>query len=309
MKNKSKKQLYETIMKQISKIVKQHLNENILDDFYEDDDIEKSTLMDDYIKNRKLVDCTIPEEVKDYIIDKINLQDICNNIIRICQTYNKTKTVIDDLSKGIYINDWLYAIYYHQVGSVEKIRFDIRLNKLLTELSPIEIYCNVTKGTFSITYLGDDYSIDYDTLFNKISKYLNSIFQFDRIAEELTCTPKIYKVTQKDIDRMDKCIYTRDYSGFDKITKSDKMVARLAALLIVGEKKYGWEPLKINDETLLRLFSKNKNSQHLTTNNHFYGRYHKSNVSVFRVFDRIRLFPNIHIADVLATYEKYKNEF
>ncbi|MBO6271478.1 hypothetical protein J6O48_01720 [bacterium] len=59
---------------------------------------------------------------------------------------------------------------------------------------------------------------------------------------------------------MDKCIYTKDYSGFDKIKKSDKMVARLAALLIVGEKKYGWEPLKFNDETFLRLFSKNKNS-------------------------------------------------
>ena len=305
MRSKSKKQLYETIMKQISKIVKRHLNENIFDDFYEEDDVEKSTLMDDYIKSTKLVDCTSGDEVRDYIIDKINLHDICNHIIRTCQNYT---TVLDDLSKGIFINDWLYAVYYHYTGNEEKIRFVIQLNKLQNELSPIEVYCNVTKKTFSIIYLGDEYSLDYDNLFKQIVNLLNYIFQFDRIAEELTCTPKIYKVTQKDIDRMKKCIYTREYSGFDKITKSDKMVARLAALLIVGE-DYGWEPLKFNDETLLRLFTKNKNSQHSSTNNHFYGRYRKLDVNVFKVFDRIRLFPDIHIADVLATYEKYKNQF
>ena len=302
MRAKSKKYLYETIMKQISKIVKRHLNENILDDFYEDDD--RSTLMDDYIKNQKLVECTTPEEVKDYIIDKINLQDICNSIIRTCQTYK----TIDNLSRGIRINDWLDANQYDTPkGTI--IRFDILLNNLQNELSTLTINCNVTGKTFSIGYGYEGYPLDYDTLFKEIIKNLNYIFQFDRIAEELTCTPKIYKVTQKDIDRMDKCIYTKQYSGFDKITKSDKMVARLAALLIVGEKKYGWEPIKFNDETFLRLFTKNNQSQHSSTNYRFYGRHRILNVNVFRVFDRIRLFPDIHIADVLATYEKYKNEF
>ena len=306
MRGKSKKYLYETIMKQISKIVKRHLNENIFDDFYEDDD--RSTLMDDYIKIQKLVECTTPEEVKDYIIDKINLQDICNSIIRTCQTYK----TIDNLSRGIRINDWLEANQYDALLEGTIIRFDILLNNLQNELSTLTINCNVTGKTFYIGYRYGGDPLDYDTLFKEIIKNLNYIFQFDRIAEELTCTPKIYKVTQKDIDRMDKCIRTNEYQGFDKITKSDKMVARLAALLIVGEKKYGWEPLKLNDETLLRLFTKNNESQHSSTTyrkNYYPRRYRKLDVNVFRVFDRIKLFPDIHIADVLATYDKYKNQF
>ena len=303
---KSKKYLYENIMKQISKIIKHHLNENIFDDFYEDDDIEKSTLMDDYIKNQKLVDCTTPEEVRDYIIDKMGLQEICNAIIRTCQTYK----TINNLSDGVFINDYLYA--RKEPFSYEfTIQFEISLNALQNNLSSIKICCRVDDNIFNIKYR-DPYPINYDNLFKQIIERLNEIFQFDRIAEELTCTPKIYKVTQKDIDRMDKCIRTNEYQGFDKITKSDKMVARLAALLIVGEKNYGWQPLKLNDETLLRLFTKNNESQHSSTTyrkSYYPGRYRKLDVNVFRVFDRIKLFPDIHIADVLATYDKYKNQF
>jgi hypothetical protein len=36
---------------------------------------------------------------------------------------------------------------------------------------------------------------------------------------------------------MNKCIDTRNFSGFDKITKADKMVARLAALFICAKNR------------------------------------------------------------------------
>ena len=144
---------------------------------------------------------------------------------------------------------------------------------------------------------------------------VEQVFNTQRITEELTCTGKVYKVVQKDIDRMNKCINTRNFSGFDKITKADKMVARLAALFICAKSRNIKDlQLQFNDDILLNIilghgvYSKSYIRQ--------YGRYGGHNLinmnskeDFINILRKLQKFPTIHLKDVIATYNAYKDQF
>lgn len=148
---------------------------------------------------------------------------------------------------------------------------------------------------------------DVNKKINEISIALKgqveTIFKTKRITDELTCTGKVYKVTQKDIDRMDKCLMTGKYSGFDKITKSDKMVARLAALFICAKNRdYKNMQLSFNDDILISVVT---GAKHYATTS----RYMKNKQNYIDVLTKLQLFPDIHLKDVIATYNAYKDQF
>lgn len=131
---------------------------------------------------------------------------------------------------------------------------------------------------------------------------VENVFKTKRLADELTCTGKVYKVTQKDIDRMDKCLLTGKYGGFDKITKSDKMVARLAALFICAKNRdYKSMQLSFNDDILISVIT-GKNSYKTS-------RYMNNRQDYIAVLRKLQLFPDIHLKDVIATYNAYKDQF
>ena len=144
---------------------------------------------------------------------------------------------------------------------------------------------------------------------------VEQVFNTQRITEELTCTGKVYKVVQKDIDRMNKCINTRNFSGFDKITKADKMVARLAALFICAKNRNIKDlQLQFNDDILLNIilghgvYSKSYIRQ--------YGRYGGHNLinmnskeDFINILRKLQKFPTIHLKDVIATYNAYKDQY
>lgn len=132
---------------------------------------------------------------------------------------------------------------------------------------------------------------------------VETIFSTKRLADELTCTGKVYKVTQKDIDRMDKCLMTGKYSGFDKITNPDKMVARLAALFICAKNRdYKDMQLSFNDDILISVIT-GKNPYRISRNIYY------NRQDYIQVLKKLQLFPDIHLKDVIATYNAYKDQF
>lgn len=164
----------------------------------------------------------------------------------------------------------------------------------------------------------------YEELDNVINDTISYTYNVDRLTEELTCKPKVYKVTQKDIDRMSKCISTDNYTGFDLIKQPDKMAARLSALFIVAHKSGNKDmTLVVNDDVLLSLFATGK-STYSTTRNVSYREKHRSsginyttkhrkisdeNSYYMTVLRKIRSFPTIHLKDIIATYNAYVNKF
>ena len=161
------------------------------------------------------------------------------------------------------------------------------INKVIDKINQ-EQFSDVSKKTNAI-----------DTA---LKEQVESVFKTKRLADELTCAGKVYKVTQKDIDRMDKCLITGKYSGFDKITKSDKMVARLAALFICAKNRgYKNMQLSFNDDILISVITGKK--PYRTS------RYMSSRQDYIAVLQKLQLFPDIHLKDVIATYNAYKDQF
>ena len=145
---------------------------------------------------------------------------------------------------------------------------------------------------------------------------VESLFKTQRITEELTCVGKVYKVTQKDIDRMNKCIDTRNFGGFDKITKSDKMVARLAALFICAKNRNIKDlQLQFNDEILLSIILGHGvySKSYINYGGPYSHKKDRINMSskedYINILRKIQNFPDIHLKDVIATYNVYKDQF
>ena len=150
----------------------------------------------------------------------------------------------------------------------------------------------------------------YDALLKQVEK----VFNTQRITDELTCTGKVYKVVQKDIDRMNKCIDTRNFSGFDKITNADKMVARLAALFICAKNRNIKDlQLQFNDDILLTIILGRKiYNKSYTRQRGRYGGYRinmSSKEDFINILRKLQKFPTIHLKDVIATYNAYKDQF
>lgn len=161
------------------------------------------------------------------------------------------------------------------------------INKVIDKINQ-EQFSNVSKKTNEIDIA--------------LKGQVETVFKTKRLTDELTCTGKVYKVTQKDIDRMDKCLMTGKYSGFDKITKSDKMVARLAALFICAKNRgYKDMQLSFNDDILISVIT-GKNPYRTF-------RYMDNRQNYIAVLKKLQLFPDIHLKDVIATYNAYKDQF
>lgn len=153
------------------------------------------------------------------------------------------------------------------------------------------------------------------TLVNEVFTHYISQFTIPkRTAEEVSCTGKVYKVTQKDIDRMKKCVETQNYTGFKKITQPAKMVARLAALCIVEGKCIPF------DDTMLSFYLYHKpnmdRAQKTTYNRYgprstYARRYYRlsNNEDLAAVLGKLREFDNLHLKDVIETYNAYKDQF
>lgn len=137
-----------------------------------------------------------------------------------------------------------------------------------------------------------------------LKEQVESVFKTKRLADELTCTGKVYKVTQKDIDRMQKCLLTGKYNGFDKITKSDKMVARMAALFICA-KNMGYKDMQLsfNDDILISAIT---GARSYRTSRSMYMNKRQDYINVLK---KLQVFPDIHLKDVIATYNAYKDQF
>ena len=154
-----------------------------------------------------------------------------------------------------------------------------------------------------------------DKLRNFIYNYLTNNLHTDRVLDELTREGKDYEVKQKDYDRMVKCLRTENFSGFDKITKPDKMIARVAAFFIaaknLGYKQYEF---KLDDEAIFNYMFNNAADRTSYTPYSYRSRYsssykkHKYEYTV-QMLLKIKQFPTLHLKDVIATYNAYKDKF
>ena len=174
----------------------------------------------------------------------------------------------------------------------------------------------------------DSYNNSQDVFGRFLDKTIDTIFEeqfnLDRIVEELTCSEKIYKIAEKDIQRQAKMLKTDSKSqaaGFLKITNKQKMVARLVATFICayyfGDTS---TKLEISDYTFLRLFTNNNKtgstkitpevSRWTSTHNYRTQRYKnvRSKASCIAILETIRNWPDIHLKDICATYLKYKDD-
>lgn len=168
-----------------------------------------------------------------------------------------------------------------------------------------------------IQIYNDSLHLQNEPLENIVNGIVSYTFNINRLVEELTCEPKIYKVAEKDIMRqinMLNAVKGDKAAGFKAIKDSKKMVARLVATFICG-KKMGRKDatLEISDYTLIRLFSKNKTIGHedivggyVQGNRWRRGRYRT--ISSLAILEYIRYFNDIHLKDVVATYLKYKDD-
>lgn len=112
---------------------------------------------------------------------------------------------------------------------------------------------------------------------------------------------------------MKKCVETQNYTGFQKITQPAKMIARLAALCIVEGKCIPF------DDTMLAFYLYHKPNMDRVYNNrggrNYYGtsrrRYYRlsSNEDLAAVLGKLRAFDNLHLKDVIETYNAYKDQF
>ena len=197
------------------------------------------------------------------------------------------------------------------------VSFPYTKDKIILSVCNIPDNMNTAVNKFINKYNSTQFDIksQQSEIYDALLKQVEKVFNTQRITEELTCTGKVYKVVQKDIDRMNKCIDTRNFSGFDKITKADKMVARLAALFICAKSRNIKDlQLQFNDDILLNIilghgvYSKSYIRQ--------YGRYGGHNLinmnskeDFINILRKLQKFPTIHLKDVIATYNAYKDQF
>lgn len=295
------------------------LVESLFDDFddiYNDntDNEEVSAKIQQLVKIKSLAECTTIDEINTYLFDKIN----------------------DDIAKenGQSLEQWLNSINPYNCNDIKDFNFGGKIKLSCTKDKSPEIMYRGKMTTFPNTvwieviigYIRKDKIVwevctkdvssqakkvidtfnkenneaRYTTVINAILNNIQSSYKTERLLEELTCTGKVYKVVDKDIQRMTKCLSTGNYAGFDAITKPDKMVARMAALFICARKQgYTNMTLGFNDDILLRV---------ITGYSPYRTRYNQRG-DYIGVLTRLQKFPTLHLKDVIATYNAYVDMF
>ena len=114
--------------------------------------------------------------------------------------------------------------------------------------------------------LWQDIHIDIE---NYLQDQFNNVLHTDKIFAELEAPGKVYKVVQKDYDRMEKIFsdstwnqikYKQILAGFDKITNPNKLLARIVAYFIAAKNyKAKAQIFKITEDILLTYFFCDKN--------------------------------------------------
>ena len=292
------------------------LVESLFDDFDDiynaDEDIEAK--IQQLYKIKSLAECTTIDEINTYLFDKIN----------------------DDIAKenGQSLEQWLDSINPYNCYDIKDFNFggkiklsctkdnspEIMYRKKMTTFPNtvwIEVITGYIKrdkivwevGTKDVpsqakkvidTFNKENNEVRYTNVINEIINVIQSSYKTERLFEELTCTGKVYKVVDKDIQRMTKCLSTGNYAGFDAITKPDKMVARMAALFICARKQgYTNMTLGFNEDILLRV---------ITGYSPYRTRFNRRG-DYIGVLTRLQKFPTLHLKDVIATYNAYVDMF
>ena len=295
------------------------LVESLFDDFddiYNDDtdNEEVSAKIQQLVKIKSLAECTTIDEINTYLFDKIN----------------------DDIAKenGQSLEQWLNSINPYNCNDIKDFNFGGKIKLSCTKDKSPEIMYRGKMTTFPNTvwieviigYIRKDKIVwevctkdvssqakkvidtfnkenneaRYTNVINAILNNIQSSYKTERLLEELTCTGKVYKVVDKDIQRMTKCLSTGNYAGFDAITKPDKMVARMAALFICARKQgYTNMTLGFNEDILLRV---------ITGYSPYRTRLNRRG-DYIGVLTRLQKFPTLHLKDVIATYNAYVDMF
>lgn len=295
------------------------LVESLFDDFDDiyNDDTDKeevSAKIQQLVKIKSLAECTTIDEINTYLFDKINddiakangqsleqwLNSInpynCNEIkyfnfgekIRLSCTQDKSPEIMYRGKMTTFPNTvWIevFSVY-------------IRKDKIVWEVGTKDVSSQAKKVID--TFNKENNEVRYTNIINEILNVIQISYKTERLYEELTCTGKVYKVVDKDIQRMTKCLSTGNYAGFDAITKPDKMVARMAALFICARKQgYTDMTLGFNDDILLRV---------ITGYSPYRTRFNRRG-DYIGVLTRLQKFPTLHLKDVIATYNAYVDMF
>lgn len=340
--------------KNIKKLL-ESLFDDDFNDIYVDDSAtqEVSQMFQDNAKITSLAQCDDIDEVNEYFINKYDLvNNVLNTITDIMSAIKKThfpyaidcdqfnndycKVSLDRDYATLKENKYFRCVIGDNfIFNIKRVPYEITYRNKPKEF---EAWCvsfpyttdeiilsvctdnmNTAVNKFITKYNSTQFDIEsqQSEIYDASLKQVEKVFNTQRITDELTCTGKVYKVVQKDIDRMNKCIDTRNFSGFDKITKADKMVARLAALFICAKNRNIKDlQLQFNDDILLTIILGHKIYTRSYT--HQYGRYgrygsYRINMSskedFINILRKLQKFPTIHLKDVIATYNAYKDQF
>lgn len=341
--------------KNIKKLLESLFDDDFNDIYVDDSETsDVSQIIQDDMKITSLAQCDNIDEVNLYFINKYNLVDnVLNTITDImsaikethfpyaidCDQFNNEQikiTVETNYSLDIFRKYFKCVIGDNFIFNIKQIPYEITYRNKPKEFSAwcvsfpyttdeiILSVCNISDNMntavnkFITKYNSTQFDIksQQSEIYDALVKQVEKVFNTQRITDELTCTGKVYKVVQKDIDRMNKCIDTRNFSGFDKITKADKMVARLAALFICAKNRNIKDlQLQFNDDILLTIIlGHGVYSKSFSGYRGRYG-YNRSRINMsskedfINILRKLQKFPTIHLKDVIATYNAYKDQF
>lgn len=339
--------------KNIKKLL-ESLFDDDFNDIYADEGgtSETSQMIQDNAKITSLAQCDNIEEVNEYFINKYNLVNtVLDTITNIMNAINNT-TLYSSIDckqfntefckvslERSYVTDDIKYYFKCVIGdnfifSIEQIPYEIIYRnkpkefkawcvafpkEIILKVCGIPYNKNAAVNKFINNYNNTHFDIEQqrNEIYDVLIKQVEKTFKTQRIVEELTCTGKVYKVVQKDIDRMNTCISTRNFSGFDKITKADKIVARLAALFICAKNRNIKDlQLCFSDDILLSIILGQKVYTKSYTSYYRGKRYGcKSMINMsskedyINILRKLQKFPTIHLKDVIATYNAYKDQF
>ena len=340
--------------KNIKKLLESLFDDDFNDIYVDDSATQEvSQMIQDNAKITSLAQCDNIDEVNQYFINQYNLVDnVLNTIADImsvlkehimfpfsinCDQFNNEycKVSLDrDYASHTFADYFRCSIEDKFIFNIKRVPYEITYrnkpkefnawcvsfpdtkDKIILSVCNISDNMNAAVNKFINNYNNTQFDIktQQSEIYEALIKQVEKTFNTQRITEELTCTGKVYKVVQKDIDRMNKCINTRNFSGFDKITKADKMVARLAALFICAKNRNIKDlQLQFNDDILLTIILGHKIYNKTYTRQ--YGRYGGYRIDMsskddfINILRKLQKFPTIHLKDVIATYNAYKDQF
>ena len=339
--------------KNIKKLLESLFDDDFNDIYVDDTDSdtqEVSQMIQDNSKITSLAQCDNIDEVNEYFINKYDLvNNVLNTITNIMSAIKKThflyaidcdqfnndycKVSLDRDYTTLRENKYFRCVIGDNfIFNIKRVPYEITYRNKPKEF---EAWCvsfpyttdeiilsvctdnmNTAVNKFITKYNSTQFDIklQQSEIYDASLKQVEKVFNTQRITDELTCTGKVYKVVQKDIDRMNKCIDTRNFSGFDKITKADKMVARLAALFICAKNRNIKDlQLQFNDDILLTIILGHKiYTTSYTRQRGRYGGYRinmSSKEDFINILRKLQKFPTIHLKDVIATYNAYKDQY